>query len=263
MSLAFVDRPPTSNELQKLRLVLSTYQDGTGQLAQQGNLTLPGWRDFERSVALVFGGKAQESKAILDVLFPDPSRPDIHYGVSCKMRKTLRDVGRTGRVTIEVSNSSGKFWNALKACGLNQQNYEGHPEEAAKALIAQIENWYDAVSIKHGGKVELNGSLYLVLQWDMKLGRYQLFQFPLALPDPTTLKWCVKSRRLIGEDDYGTLFEWYGLSGGQLKYYPFASHATWVSEAFALEPIPVGAEYGVLQKAAAYFPALWESPSDG
>ena len=137
MSLAFVDRPPTSNELQKLRLVLSTYQDGTGQLAQQGDLTLPGWRNFERSVALVFGGKAQESKAVFDVLLPDQGKPGVSYGI------------------------------------------------------------------------------------------------------------------------------WYGHSGGQLKYYPSASSAMWASDVFALEPIPVGAEYGVLQKAAAYFPALWESPSDG
>ena len=37
-------------------------------LAQKDSSTLPGWRDFERSVALAFGGQAQESKAIFDVL---------------------------------------------------------------------------------------------------------------------------------------------------------------------------------------------------
>jgi hypothetical protein len=31
--IAFVDRPPTADELQRIRLILSTYQDGTGILA--------------------------------------------------------------------------------------------------------------------------------------------------------------------------------------------------------------------------------------
>lgn len=43
MSLAFVHRPPTSRELLKLRLILSTYQDGTGQLFDKKlGATLPG-----------------------------------------------------------------------------------------------------------------------------------------------------------------------------------------------------------------------------
>ncbi len=63
MSLAFVERIPTIQEIQKFRLILSTFQDGTGQLAMKGGQTLPGWRDFERSIALTFGGETQESKS--------------------------------------------------------------------------------------------------------------------------------------------------------------------------------------------------------
>ncbi len=68
MSIAFVERNPSHTEIERLRLVLSTYQDGTGMLAQKSGTTLPGWRDFERSVALAFGGVAQESKFIFDIL---------------------------------------------------------------------------------------------------------------------------------------------------------------------------------------------------
>jgi hypothetical protein len=49
----------------------------------------PGWRDFERSVAAAFNGRAQESKAIFDVLLPDPLRKGIYFGLSCKMRDEL------------------------------------------------------------------------------------------------------------------------------------------------------------------------------
>lgn len=72
-------------EVKKLRLILSTYQDGTGILVKEGR-TLPGWRDFERAVALAFGGEAQESKAIFDVLLSRTDRPEVKYGLSCKMR---------------------------------------------------------------------------------------------------------------------------------------------------------------------------------
>jgi hypothetical protein len=148
MSIAFVDRPPTPQEVQKLRLVLSTYQDGTGQLVFKNNVCLPGWRDFERSIALVFGGEAQESKAIFDVLLPDPTKKGVHYGLSCKMRETLRYVQRKGRVTIEVSNSAGKFWDSLKAKGLSEETYESNPDKAGKAIIELVESWHSSVSIE-------------------------------------------------------------------------------------------------------------------
>lgn len=263
MSIAFVDRPPTLQEVEKLRLVLSTYQDGTGQLVFKNNVFLPGWRDFERSVALVFGGQAQESKAIFDVLLPDPMRDGIYYGLSCKMRETLRYIDRTDRITIEVSNSAGKFWDALKANGLNEDNYESSPAKAGMTLLELVESWHESVSIGKDGNVDLMGSFYIALQWDKKSGYYQLFQLPLQLPNYQTLQWRVVSRRLIGNDTQGVIFEWYGHSGGQLKYYPFVKSAIWMSDRFKLEPLPknqVG--YGILRKVAEYFPDLWVACQD-
>ena len=59
---------PTASQIAKLRLILSAYQDGTGQLAAPNGMTLPGWRDFERAVAAAFDGQAQESKYVFDVI---------------------------------------------------------------------------------------------------------------------------------------------------------------------------------------------------
>ena len=113
MPITFVHRPPTRRELEKLRLILSTYQDGTGmqQDKKQKGRTLPGWRDFERAVALAFGGIAPENKAVFDVILTDSGRPEVKYGLSCKMRSELDRIDRDGRVTIELSNSYGKFWD--------------------------------------------------------------------------------------------------------------------------------------------------------
>ena len=109
MSIAFAERPPTNHEVERFRLILSTYQDGTGMLATGHGRTLPGWRDFERSVALAFNGHASESKDIFDVRLPDQNIAGVSYGISCKMRRELNRIDKDGRVTIELSNSAKKF----------------------------------------------------------------------------------------------------------------------------------------------------------
>lgn len=257
MTRNFRGNIPTKSQIEKLRLSLSTYQDGMGQLVFEPDKSLPGWRDFERSVALVFGGDAQESKAIFDVLVPISQNPEVNYGISCKMRQTLLIIERTGRVTVEVSNSSGKFWDALGEVGIKE--YDTDPNAAGKILLNLVRDWHDEVSLKRGGTIDISKSSYLLLQWHRKTGRYQLFQFPIQLPDSESLSWAVDGRRLVGRDDDGTMIEWYGHSGGQLKYYPFAAKAIWASDIFQLEPLPKSdLGYGLKRRVIDFFPNLWE-----
>ena len=269
MTIPFVHRNPTKKEFERFRLILSTYQDGSGQQAAKDGQTLPGWRDFERSFALAFNGLAQESKFIFDVLILDPKRKDVCFGISCKMRRTLNDTKRTGRATLELSNSSGAFWEQLREAGINQQNYKARSFEVAQALLAQENEWHKSAGLDRGGIVDLSGSFYLNLLWNTK-GEYQLFKFSLDLPNPSKLAWdfpMVESngeerhgRRLRGQDEYRTLFEWYGESGGQLKYYPLVENALWKSEIFRLEPLPQNwhLKHGILVKAKDYFPNRWK-----
>lgn len=262
MTLAFIDRPPTTNEIQRLRLILSTFQDGTGQLASGEKGTLPGWRDFERAVALTCNGIAQENKAVFDVLVTDPVQVDRYYGISCKMRRTLNDVDRTGHVTLELSNSASKFWKALSMAGFNQNNYRQNAEQVGQSLIDLVSSWHQAASQMPTGYIDLTKSFYLVLSWNSK-GDYQLHQFPLHLPT-TGLNWYFPAgeARLRADNVDGRVFEWYGESGGQLKYYPSVSSALWKSDRFQLEPLPSSeTPYGLLAKAAAYFPKLWSETS--
>ena len=247
MTIPFVDRPPTVTEVEALRLILSTYQDGSGMLVTEEG-SLPGWRDFERAVAAAFNGKALESKWIYDVLLQKSS---IRYGISCKMRETLPTVVKTGRVTIELSNASGAFWDVIKTKGLTQENYQTQADVVGATILTVVENWYASTSIDN------NKSFYLVLQWDRRKGFYQLFQFALMFPKPQDLIWQVSGRRLIGRDSTGILFEWYGFSGGQLKYYPLVESALWHSPVFSLDPLPNNLESGLLRKAATYFPTQW------
>jgi len=248
----------SQNEVEKIRLILSTFQDGTGQIAVKNALTLPGWRDFERSTAIAYGGEAQESKAIFDILVLIP-HSDIFFGISCKMRNTLQNTKRTGRVTLELSNSLGKFWEELKTNNINEKNYERHPDKVGRLIVNLVESWHHNMSIEHGGKIDISHSFYLLMQWHQKSGDYQLYQFPLKLPNPEELDWQVLDKRLVGNDNGNKLFEWYGFSGGQLKYYPSIDDAKWVSEVFQLEPLPPNPlGYGLQRKVMEYFPELWK-----
>lgn len=273
VSLVFVDRPPSATEVEKLRLVLSAYQDGSGMLAAGAGLTRPGWRDFERSVAAVFEGVGPEDKSVFDVVLDGAragkARPGVEYGLSCKMRRELDRLKRDGRVTIEVSNSAGKFWDHLKGLKIRQSNYRNSPARVGKGLIESVRNWHFEASVVGGGKVDLKGSFYLALMWNDD-GWYRLFQYALDLPDPKLLRWRFPKvvrkgkvrpgRRLEGSDGSGVVMEWYGESGGQLKYYPLAKDALWASDEFKLEVLPTWVGVGVAEKAKGYFGQLWPGP---
>jgi len=263
--------PLTQEGVEKLRLILSTYQDGTGMLASSNGMTLPGWRDFERAVAAALDGKAQESKYVFDVII---TKPEYTFGISCKMRGELNKVAdrddRAGRVTIELSNSAKKFWGYLKTKGITEANYREQPTEVGIALIELVQSWHKVESILSGGRIHLDKSSYLALSWNKK-GSYQLHQFALMLPDARTLRWYFPMKkgkkgeepanRLCGDDVSGTLFEWYGTSGGQLKYYPLAQDALWASDIFHLEPLPSSQDiqYGIVAKTKAYYPLQWDT----
>lgn len=262
MSSEPVDGPTvlTAQDLEKLRLVLSTYQDGTGMLAIPKGKTLPGWRDFERAVAAVFAGESQENKYVFDVVVSNLNQASMKYAISCKMRRELnRVIKGDGRITIELSHSSKKFWDYLGKKGISKAEYKHIPDKIGISLVELVNSWHQAESAAISGKIDLNKSFYLVLSWSRK-GQYQLHQFPLALPDPHTLTWHFPTaNRLCGDDNEGTILEWYGESGGQLKYYPLAHSAIWSSAIFQLEQLPSEEEiqYGVLARTQKYFPKQW------
>lgn len=267
MSSVFADRNPSPQELEKLRLVLSSYQDGAGMLSVSGGRTLPGWRDFERAVALTFGGIGPENKAVFDVLLTSTSQTSVKYGLSCKMRKELTRISRDGRVTIELSNSAGQFWDQLALKNITTANYKGNPKEVGRTVVHLVRDWHQAAAaLDRQNRLDLSRSSYLVLSWNAQ-EQYQLHQFALTLPNPEELQWYfptkkngdaeTAARHINGDDADGRVFEWYGESGGQLKYYPKASAALWQSEVFQLEPLP-DIEHGILAKTASYFPDLWQ-----
>ena len=258
----FAHRDPTEGELELFRLLLSTFQDGSGQLTVNSG-TLPGWRDFERTIAEVTGGIAPENKGIFDVLVPDANPPAQYVGLSGKMRKELSRIDRDRRVTIELSNSARKMWEALGDYGITALDYKGRAIEVGTILVNLVESWHRAASTYKGHAVDIARSSYLALMWHQSTVRYQLFKFPLVLPDPSELNWYFTTTgkgHLNGDDSSGgRVFEWYGESGGQLKYYPLSTGAAWKSPVFDLEQVPAEANKPLTEKAQAYYPELWRA----
>jgi hypothetical protein len=257
---------PTEIEFKRLRLGLSVFQDGSGwerKIAQDGSqLTFPGYRQFERVVADVFGGLAPQNKGIFDVLIPLPDGQSW-FGISCKMKGSLREAtGKNQRVYIEMSNASGRFLDEVKnKVGVD---FREKPLETGHVLLSIVQGWYDLASLSYVKSISLRESSHLVLLYD-KEQNYTLYQFPLTLPDASQLVWSfrphrhaeIESRSLVATSNGSILLEWYLSSGGQLKYYPPVTQATWKSPLFRLEPLPTEVSTNMVERAKVYFPDLW------
>ncbi|GAA1482268.1 hypothetical protein GCM10009624_27080 [Gordonia sinesedis] len=61
------DRDFTPIEVEQVRLLLSTYCDGSGASIKKVPWTVPDYRDFERVTAAVCEGSSAEDKGIFDV----------------------------------------------------------------------------------------------------------------------------------------------------------------------------------------------------
>ena len=183
-------------------------------------------------------------------------------------RRDLPPTHLIGLLTIEyLTVSTLVFAKALllehARVSLLATFYKDKAQEIGLALCELVGIWHQEESRRRD--IELSKSTYLVLSYN-DAGWYQIHQFKLNLFDPTQLRWYFPTRilkgvpviasGLRGEDRVGKLVEWYRGSGAQLKFYPHEQDAIWKSERFQLEPLP-DREYGMIAKAAAYFPEQW------
>lgn len=239
-----------ADELEALRLVLSSFRDGSGQnVLKSDGRVMPGFRDYERALAAVLHASTPENKGVFDVVVPDEPQP---FGISCKMSRTQPAPKQSS--FMELSNSAAAFRNHL----LNLQiNWATEPTLAGPALIDLVESWY----LLLGSEIDMAGSKFAVLAHNAKWTRFQLLCFPLnlKLANPKgEVDWLTEGAALNGYiDDQGRrhrLWQVYMNSGGQMKYYPLLRWADWVTDEFELEEPPVGS---LLQRAQDYFPSLW------
>lgn len=247
----------TPEEVERMRLILSTFRDGSGQFLKKLREYMPDYLDFERATAEVCGGTTSEDKGVFDVAVPTPSGKP--FGISCKM-STEQSV-RNNSSFMELSNSHKKFEDAFARNGVN---WRTEPALAGPIIVDLVMSWHEACAAEY----DLASSKYLVLSHDVAWRRFRLLCFSLNLADPdprSEVEWVNE-----GSDGNGgpstvcgyimdgvrrhRLWQLYQNSGGQLKYYPLLEWAEWVSDPFTLELPPVRS---LRQKVEDYFPGRW------
>lgn len=249
--LPFRDRPLSKDELETLRLVLSTYRDGSGQ--NQTNVgSMPGFRDFERGLSSIVGGTAAENKGVFDIIRPVPG--ERGFGVSCKMARFAPAAQQAA--FVELSNAAAKFRAHLLSL---QINWVTEPGLAGPALIELVTSWHQADA--NALNLDLQASKYAVLSRSSNWSEFQLSAYPLDLYrfNPIgDIEWESTKSRIDGFVDIDgrrhLLWQWYPNSGGQLKWWPPLAWADWATSRFTLEQPPI-----VLptERAREYFSKLW------
>ena len=243
--------PLTPGEMERLRLILSTFQDGSGW-EKRG--TRFGFRQFERALADVLSGQADENKALFDVVADREVAPKItrRIGFSCKLKAELRASSK--HVYIEVSNAVSQFSKHLKSLGLPDVNaYKANPSATGAGILAWI-------GLLHAGdakarSISLPESTYLVLLYDDASNDFELFEIPIDVFLSDTIDWSTADSHLVGKIGTTTVIDYYW-NAGQLKFYVPLDRVTWRSEAFRLEPLPSGAKT-LLARAEEMFPGAW------
>jgi hypothetical protein len=259
MSLPFITRHPSADEAAHLRLALSIFGDGSGYQREPDGSSRAGPREIERAVATVLHGSCVENKAVFDVVAPG-SRRDTDVGISVKSKelpaKFFREFGPEQRVYMELCNSPAKLWEPLHAMGITEDAFRKgqKPQVIGDSVIQTVRSWWQSAADDHknalGRKLDLDRSVFLVLScspWDRHTSRRQYIaqSYPLAFPEGIVWRFaagrqgafkCLKGfdPQFPGE----VLFDWYGVSGGQLKYYPRSGTSLFATSIFELLGVP-------------------------
>lgn len=280
----FINRFPDSNDVERLKLLLSTFTDGSGE---NGEGDLPGGFNFERAAAEWLNGiHIPGTKHIYDVVVKEDGKT---YGYSCKMRRTLDDAeGPHGDCTIEVSNAGALFITIAEEHGVTASTLQSADGETLKKIgeriVGHIDSWHHNAKTKDGSPYE-RGSIMLHLAWSpakkakkdkaAQPEKFKLFVFDRHIATPqelSELTWSARNATLIGrrkgkDGEWVRAIEIYIYSGGHVKYYPRAEDAIWNSgEPFNLMQAP-RQKHVLSAKAHGYWPKEWEAaggelPSD-
>ena len=221
---------------------MSTFTDGSGQEGSSDGTARPGWRDLERIVAAWLGGSAPQNKGIFDVIVESPGKPEELYGISVKSKKLskrgFKDLLNGGRVYMELCNSPAKLWEPLSALGIGESDFrkERRASEIGNSILATVHDWYENSKITN---LNVAKSAHLAISYFTKPGVIPIFQLhSFDLGFPKGVEWRYKSDRCLSGFDPTApdevLFDWYALSGGQLKFYPSTAQARFSSPQFPL-----------------------------
>jgi hypothetical protein len=274
MNVAMLTSAPTPEQIKKIQLLLSVFMDGSGQETDKHG-TRPGWRDMERAVGVWLEGRNPANKEVFDVIVsvPTPEGKTRAVGVSAKSKELKRlgalgDLATSGRVYMELCNSPAKLWAPLIESGITEADFKAkrRAQEIGSLILGVVRRWHNDYKIlfeRENPTVEfdLTSSAFLTLSYKTRADgerSFQLHSFDLDFPEGISWQYATE-RCLRGFDpanEKEVLFDWYGLSGGQLKYYPRASLSRFATPPFELIAPP--REMSLCERAARYWPSEWK-----
>ena len=267
MSYPFIDRPPTGNELERIRLAMSSYCDGSGFLLEKDGRSRPASRDFERIFAELFDCQYRYDKGLFDLTIPGINGKDCGISIKSKCLErasAIEDLLSDGRLYMELSNAPSRNEKALRAKGYTRSDYDkkSYPQEIGNELI----NYFNSIPFEvktdyekkfPGRTLDLARSCFLTISYsELKKSKrkYQIHAFRLELPTDVVWEYTNSGKGLMGTRGGGRIYEWYPFSGGQFKYMPLASDAFSSSTQFYLE---TPRKVSVIEKTSRYWPNQW------
>jgi len=160
----------------------------------------------------------------------------MDIGLSLKS-KTLSDrefdkLKDGGRVYMELANSPAIIWNEMKGEQLSEEDFHQRKQadKFGETLVKTFSKWQDEASKSNKDlnkrPINLKDSVF----WCVSMKKpskgatrsYKIHTFSLKMPK--IKKWLFRSDRCLSgfdpKNENEVLFDWYGLSGGQAKYYP-------------------------------------------
>ncbi|PBC35773.1 hypothetical protein CJ178_30345 [Rhodococcus sp. ACPA4] len=255
------DRPFTEDETEQMRLLLSTFRDGSGQRVKAG--FMPDFLSFERVTAYVLGGFTNEDKGVFDVAVPGGARRE-QWGVSCKMASA--QPVKNCCWFMELSNSAKYLTDALLAEGIHWQT---NPEAAGPILVGTVGSWHEKVRRTY----DIDASKYLLLTHDSRWRKFEMAAFDIHILTwfaSSDIEWVVEGREVGAGKPSSVagyievdrrphrLWQWYANSGGQLKFYPPIGWEKWRTGEFELSEPPV---HDLRDKVEDYWPGAWPGPN--
>lgn len=169
-----------------MRLLLSTFRDGSGQRVKAG--FMPDFLSFERVTAYVLGGTTNEDKGVFDVAVPSGDDRK-QWGVSCKMASTQPT--KKCCWFMELSNSAKYLTDALEAEAVHWQT---NPEAAGPILVTTVGSWHEKVREIY----DIDASKYLLLTHDSRWRKFEMAAFDghiLTRIAATDIKWVVEGKQ--------------------------------------------------------------------
>ncbi|WP_374677412.1 hypothetical protein [Piscinibacter sp.] len=238
-----------------MRLLLSTFGDGSGQRVKAG--FMPNFLSFERVTAYVVGGATNEDKSVFDVSVPG-GLGRVAWGVSCKMTASQPPKNRCW--FMELSNSAKKLNDAVAAAGI--ASWSRDPSGAGPVLVETVGSWHDA----ERGTYDVDASKYLLLTHCSSWRFFEIACFNvnvLTRVEAADVDWRVEGRRgkasslagyIDAERGKHRLWQWYPDSGGQLKLFPPIGWEEWRTGPFELSRPPVK---DMKDRVNEYWPGQW------